>query len=89
MAGESEDLMSVEQRKALQEVLACQLRLWDAGNAAERLFNCDIDTRSNELDGFCCGLLSVDEAYDVPDKTLMEVFSLSEEDLKCPDPGEL
>jgi len=65
------------QRRAIQEVVAAKIRLWEAAGEAERLLGRDIDTHAIDL---LCGRLDKPaDAYDVSDDDLIQSFDLSED----------
>lgn len=68
--------LTPEQREALKEVVRCQLRLWDAGSAAEKLFNCDIATAGDVFWQGVAALDMVEDVNTVSDEELVEIFEL-------------
>ena len=75
--------LTPEQRRALQEVVAAKMRLWNLGDAAEALLGSDVATAGDELESLCCGLLTPEDAFDVSDDELIEAFSLHTCDDDC------
>lgn len=67
------------QRKALKNVVAAKLRLWDLSTAAEEDLECDIDTDGNALSSLCAGLDSEADIEDVTDAELLTAFGLEDD----------
>lgn len=61
---------------ALRQVIKLKLSLWDASSAAEELLGCDIDTNGRGLENICVGLPTPEDADDVSEEDLIEIFEL-------------
>lgn len=54
-----------QKRKAMQSLVKAKLRLWNAADRVEKLFNRDIDSNSESLENLCVGLSNQAEVSSV------------------------
>lgn len=68
-----------EQQKALQDVVAAKIKLWDAAQKAESLLGFDIDMNIPELESLCSSMNTPEEAYDLSNESLLAAFSIDDD----------
>ena len=68
--------LNAEQRAALIRIVQLQIDLWEAGSDAEELFDCDITTRSEDLDEFAACIIGPIELHRATDAALSLAFDL-------------